>query len=81
MKKTKAHPLYKILKELEAAKIHYKLERYREDTVMICVTIVGGRLEIEVFEDGHIETAIFKGDESIESGMKIVKSIIKANRD
>jgi hypothetical protein len=75
------HTLYKILAELDKAHIHYKLERYREDTVMICVTVVGARIEIEVFSNEEIETSIFSGNEDVEVGIEIVKKIIEEHRD
>lgn len=75
------HPLYEILEELDSAKIYYQLERTRSNSVMICVTIVGARLEIEVFNDGTIETSEFKGDESLISGREFVKKIIDSNKD
>ena len=75
------HTLYKILEDLEKAKIHYKLERYRADTIMICVTVVGARIEIEVFNNGSIETSIFNGDESVKSGIDIVNVIINDNKE
>ncbi len=79
--KSDNHILYKILEDLDEAKIHYKLERYRTDTIMICVTVVGARIEIEVFNSGDIQTSILKGDESIESGSEFVYNIINSNRD
>ena len=75
------HPLYEILEELDSAKIYYQLERTRSNSVMICVTIVGARLEIEVFNDGTIETSEFKGDESLISVREFVKKIIDSNKD
>jgi hypothetical protein len=75
------HPLYEILEELDSAKIYYQLERTRDNSVMICVTIVGARLEIEVFNDGTIETSKFKGDESLINGREFVNKIINSNRD
>ena len=75
------HPLYEILEELDSAKIYYQLERTRDNSVMICVTIVGARLEIEVFNDGTIETSEFKGDESLISGKEFVNKMIMINRD
>lgn len=79
--KSVSHPVYKILQDLEAAKIHYRLERYREDTIMICLTVVGARIEIEVFNNGNIETSIFNGNEDIVSGIEPVNKIIAENRD
>jgi len=75
------HPLYQILEELDSAKIYYQLERTRDYSVMICVTIVGARFEIEVFNDGTIETSEFRGDESLINGREFVNKIIDANRD
>ena len=79
--KFNSHILYTILEELDKAKIHYKLERYREDTIMICATVVGSRFEIEVFNNGSVETSVFTGDESLESGMDIIVAIINNNKD
>ena len=75
------HKLYKILKQLDDAKIHYTLARYRDDMVMICVTIVGKRIEIEVSSNGEVETSIFSGNENIETGIELVNQIIKDNTD
>jgi len=75
------HPLYEILEELDNAKIYYNLERTRRNSVMICVTIVGARIEIEIFNDGKFESSIFKGDESLISGKELVYKIINDNRD
>lgn len=77
----KAHPLYQILEELDKANIHYKLERTRENSIMICVAIIGARVEIEVFNDGNIESSVFKGDESVISGIDFVKKIIESSRE
>ncbi|NCI48946.1 hypothetical protein GWC95_03365 [Sediminibacterium roseum] len=78
---SETHTLYTILEQLDSAKIHYRLERYRDDTIMICVTVVGSRIEIEVFSDGSVVTSMFKGDESLEDGLEIVNKIIAENRD
>lgn len=68
------HPLYQILNELDRANIYYQLQRTREDSIMICVVIIGARIEIEVFNNGNIESSLFKGDESIVSGMDFVNN-------
>ena len=44
---------------------------------MICASVIGSRIEIEVFNDGSIESSIFTGDESIISGSDFVKKIIE----
>jgi hypothetical protein len=59
------HPLYRVLTKLDAAKIHYLIFRSQSDSVTIVATpITGLRLEIDVFEDGHIEYCKFEGDET-----------------
>jgi hypothetical protein len=42
------HPLYRILAQLESAKIHFTLTRVRDDTVMIEAHVPGRHYEIEV---------------------------------
>lgn len=57
--------LFGILKKLDDAKIHYYLGRYRSDMINITATFVGKRLEISVFEDGHVEVSEFRGNEDV----------------
>lgn len=70
------HPLYDLLDKLDDAKIHYSLSRHRSGTVLVSVTVVGQRLEIDVFSDGHIEVSRFIGQEDIEGGAELIDSII-----
>ena len=49
-----SHELYRMIRKLEAGNIHFHLARHRDDSVMITVTLVGERIEIDVFEDGHV---------------------------
>lgn len=58
-------PLFKILKRLDDAKIHYLLGRYRSNTVDITATTVGQRIEISVFDDDHVEVSLFSGNEDV----------------
>jgi hypothetical protein len=51
---------------LEEQRHWFRIERLRPDSIMITVTLVGSRLEIDVFEDGHIEYSHFQGSESAE---------------
>jgi hypothetical protein len=76
-----SHPLYKLLKHLEEAKIHFTLARHREDTILVTLTLVNERVEIDVFEDGHMEVSRFPGSENIVGGAKLVEKIISENRD
>ncbi len=76
-----SHPLYKLMRELEAASIHFVIGRYREDTVLVTLTLVGERVEIDVFEDGHMEVSRFSDREDIVGDEELVYQLIEANRD
>lgn len=75
------HPLYSLLSHLEGAKIHYTLGRHRPDTVLVTLTLVGERVEIDVFEDGHMEVSRFKGNEGIVGDFDLVSQIIQSNKE
>jgi hypothetical protein len=72
-----SHPLFELLQTLEKARHHFELARYRDDSVMVTVTLVGLRLEIDVFEDGHLEYSLFSGDESVNSDLDQLKAILE----
>jgi hypothetical protein len=71
-----AHPLYDLLQKLDEAHIHYTLGRNRDETVMVTVSFVGERAEIEVFDDGHMEVARFLGTEDILGGKELAYDLI-----
>jgi hypothetical protein len=75
------HPLYNLLNELEAARIHFQLARYRPDSVLVTLTLVGERVEVDVFEDGHMEVSRFLGNEDIVGGQELVSQIIARNAE
>jgi hypothetical protein len=60
-----SHALFKLLDELDGARIHYVLARHQPDTVMVTIRFVGLRVEAAVFSDGHIEVARFTGTEAV----------------
>ncbi|MBC8749678.1 MULTISPECIES: hypothetical protein [Paraburkholderia] len=70
------HPLYDLLDKLDDAKIHYALSRQRPGSVLLSITVVGQRVEIDVFGDGHMEVSRFIGHEDIEGGAELIDSII-----
>jgi hypothetical protein len=76
-----SHPLFSLLQKLEAAKIHFTLGRYRDDTIMVSVTLVGERIEIDVFDDGHMEVSRFLGKEDTVGGAELVEKLIEENQD
>jgi hypothetical protein len=74
-----SHPLYDLLTSLESAKIHFTLSRYRPDSVLVSLTLVGERVEVDVFDDGHIEVSRFKGNEDVLGGKELVAALIAEN--
>ncbi|HEY2021750.1 hypothetical protein [Paraburkholderia sp.] len=70
------HPLYDLLGKLDDAKIHYSISRQRPDSVLVSIAVVGQRIEVDVFGDGHMEVSRFVGHEDIEGGAEVVESIV-----
>lgn len=75
------HSLYEILAELDSAKIHYSLARYRDDAVTIHMTVVGKRIEVDVESDGSVSTAQFSGNEDLQLGIEVVRKIVEENSE
>lgn len=75
-----SHPLYEVLQKLEAAHLHFLLGRFRPDSVTVIVTVVGERVELDVFDDGHLEASRFRGDESVLDGRKVLEEILRHNQ-
>jgi len=75
------HPLYDLLRELEAVTIHFTLGRPRKETILVTLTLVGERVEVDVFEDGHMEVSRFPGSEDIVGDEDLVRQLISDNRD
>ena len=76
-----SHPLYELLSRLEAARIHFTLARYRPDTVLVTLTLVGERVEVDVFDDGHMEVSRFKGNEDVVGGSEVVDALLRGNSE
>jgi hypothetical protein len=72
-----SHALYDLVSALERAGIHFTLQGHRPDTILVTMTLVGERVEVDVFEDGHMEVSRFKGDESIVAGAGLVYELIR----
>jgi hypothetical protein len=70
------HALYQLLDRLDSARLHYTLSRHRPDTILVTVTFVGERTEIDVFEDGRMEVSRFPGSESIVGDQELVWQLI-----
>lgn len=69
--------LFETIKALEAARLHFFIERTQPDAITLTVTLVGERMEIYVFEDDHIEISRFRGDESIDGGEELLTRILR----
>ena len=72
-----SHPLFELLNELDKARLYYTISRHRDDTVCVSVTFVGERVEIDVFDDGHMEASRFLGTEDILGGKDLVFQLIQ----
>lgn len=74
------HPLYDLLRRLECDRVYFTLSRNRDDSILVTATLVGERLEIDVFEDGHMEVSRFRGNENISGDAELAYSILEQNR-
>ncbi|MGJ4890775.1 hypothetical protein [Bradyrhizobium sp. HKCCYLR20261] len=73
--------LFATVRLLEKLGHHFFIERTRPDTIRLSVTLVGERLEIDVFEDNHLEFSRFRGDESVESDYEKLMFILQSQAD
>ncbi|MBM0103567.1 hypothetical protein JM946_02380 [Steroidobacter sp. S1-65] len=78
--KPMSHPLFELVSALESCHIHFTLQRHRPDTILVTITLVGERVEVDVFEDGHMEVSRLKGSESIVGGKDLVYELIEAEK-
>jgi hypothetical protein len=74
------HALYALLAELEATRIPFVIARNRPDTILVTLALVGERIEVDVFEDGHMEVSRFSGSEAIVGGGELVAELIESAR-
>jgi hypothetical protein len=73
-----ASAVFKTMRMLEEARLHFFIERTRPDSIRLSVTMVGERVEIDVFEDNHLKISRFFGEEKAEGGMELLVNILKA---
>jgi hypothetical protein len=58
------------------------LEReHGTDCIRLTVTLAGERVEVEIFDDDHIEVSRFGADESIEGGMELLCELVKREKE
>lgn len=58
----KIKELIDLLNKLESAKIYYKLNKVRDEAIMVEVAVPGQRWEIEFMDDGTVEVEKFVSD-------------------
>jgi hypothetical protein len=70
--------LFATMRLLDSAGFRFFIERTRPDTIRLSVTLVGERLEIDIFEDDHLEFSRFRGDESVEGGQEELLHLLQS---
>ncbi len=70
--------IFQTIRLLEAAGLHFYIERTRSDTIRLNVTMIGERMEIEIFEDDHLEISRFHGDEAVEGGKELLQLLLRS---
>lgn len=65
---------------LRKRRIHFELASCRDDAVMVTITLVGARVEIDFFDD-HIEFSTFSGDEAVEDEPEALLKVIDQHWD
>lgn len=71
--------LFKVIQLLESYKIHYFIEKTRPDSIRVSATLVGERLEIDIFENGGVEISRFYGDEEVDTGISVLEKILETS--
>jgi hypothetical protein len=72
-----SHSLFDWMRKLEDQNAPFTIHRYRDDSVMLIVTLPGERIEIDIFEDGHIEYSRFSGTEEVLDDLAALEELIK----
>ena len=67
--------LVPFLNFLKENKVWFHLEQVSHEALMVTITLVGERIEVEFFDD-HIEFSRFAGDESVERDVGLLFSLI-----
>jgi hypothetical protein len=71
--------IFETIRLLESARLHFFVERTRPDSIRLSVTMVGERIEIDIFEDNHLEISRFRGDERVEGGKDLLLELLKSD--
>lgn len=66
--------LIPFLNALREQSVNFTLKSSRDDAVAVCFTLVGCRVEVDMFED-HIEFSYFTGDEGVHDDWRLMQSL------
>ncbi len=72
-----SHPLFDLMRKLDDQNVPFTIHRYRDDSVMVSLTLPGERVEIDVFEDGRIEYLRFSGSEEVLDDLAALDRLIE----
>jgi hypothetical protein len=68
--------LLPFLNFLKAKGVWYVIQHLRDDAIMVTITLLGERIEVEFFDD-HIEYSRFIGTEDVEEDQKLLFNLIE----
>lgn len=69
--------LIPFLAYLDGKHVSYLLARDRDDSIMVTITIIGARIEVDFFDD-HIEYSVFRGSEDVLDDQPALFEMIRA---
>lgn len=72
--------LLPFLAYLDELALTYRFDRCRPDTIMVTITLVGIRIEVDFFDD-HVEFSTFRGDEAVCSDVHSLLELRESQRD
>lgn len=70
------HPLFDLLRRLEAVKTPFTIGRNRPHSVLVTILVAGEIVGIHVFEDGHMEILRSSGEKRGIAGVEPVNQLI-----
>lgn len=74
--------LLDFLARLDAAKIHYTLGHFRDETIAVEIAVPGERWEVEFFADGSVEVEVFaSGDRQGLEGEEAIERLFAIHSD
>ena len=69
--------LLDLLNRLDAARLYYKLDHTRPDSVMVDVAVPGWRWEIEFMADGSLDIERYQSVSGVENDPSLVEALFQ----